>query len=73
MMAYRNGDDPSAGERHLAQAIDDDRLSARQRAEVAFYRGMAERTRGNEAAARQRFAQAQQADPSFMPARLAML
>lgn len=73
MMAYRNGDDPSIGEGYLAQAIDDDRLSPRQRAEVAFYRGMAERTRGHEAAARQRFAQAQQADPSFMPARLAIL
>ncbi len=73
MMAYRNGDDPGVGERYLAQAIDDDRLSVRQRAEVAFYRGMAERTRGNEAAARQRFAQSQQADPSFMPARLAIL
>ena len=73
MMAYRNGDDPTAGEKHLAAALEDDRLTARQRAEVAFYRGMSERTRGNEAAARQRFAQAQQADPTFMPARLAVL
>lgn len=73
MMAYRNGDDPAVGVRHLAAAIEDDRLTARQRSEVAFYRGMAERSVGNEVAARQRFAQAQQADPTFMPARLAML
>lgn len=73
MMAYRNGDDPAPGERFLAQALDDVRLSARQRAEIAFYRGIAERTRANEGAARKRFGEALQADPTFMPARLAML
>ena len=73
MMAYRNGDDPAPGERYLAQAIEDDRLDSRQRAEVAFYRGLAERTRANEGGARKRFAESLQSDPTFMPARLAML
>jgi cyclase len=73
MMAYRNGDDTAPALRLLAQALEDDRLTQRQRSEIAFYRGMCERTVGNEAGARRRFAEAQQADPGFMPARLAML
>lgn len=73
MMAYRNGDDPTPGERLLAEALEDVRLTARQRAEIAFYRGIAERARANEGGARKRFGEAVQADPTFMPARLAML
>lgn len=73
MMAYRNGDDVKPAQRLLAQALEDDRLTARQRAEVAFFRGMCERTLGNEGGARRRYAEALQADPGFMPARLAML
>lgn len=73
MMAFRNGDDTAPAIRLLAEALEDDRLTPRQRAEVAFYRGICERTVGNEAGARRRFAESQQADPGFMPARLAML
>ncbi len=73
MMAYRNGDDPAPAQRLLALALEDDRLTPRHRAEVAFYRGICERTVGSEGAARRRFAEALQADPGFMPARLAML
>ena len=73
MMAFRNGDDPAPAQKLLAQALEDDRLTQRHRAEVAFYRGICERTVGNEGGARRRFAEALQADPGFMPARLAML
>ncbi|MBA3938469.1 MAG: hypothetical protein H0X38_13495, partial [Planctomycetes bacterium] len=45
MMAYRNGDDPARGEGLLERAAADTRLTRRQRAEIAFYRGIAARAR----------------------------
>ncbi len=47
-------------------------LTRRQRAEVRFYPGIAQRARGDEAAARARFAEALEIDASFHPAMLAM-
>ena len=73
MMAYRNGDDPASAQRLLTAALEDERITTRQRAEIAFFRGMCERTSGNEGGARRRYAEALQADPGFMPARLAMM
>lgn len=73
MMAYRNGDDPKRGEEYLEQATSDARLTARQRAEIAFYRGIAERARGNEAQAKRRFGEALATDPSFKPALIAQM
>ncbi len=73
MMAFRNGDDPDRGEQLLDQAAADGRLTARQHAELAFYRGIAERARGNEPAAAQRFAEATALDGTFMPARMAAM
>nr|MBA3710740.1 hypothetical protein [Planctomycetota bacterium] len=73
MMAYRNGDDPSRGEALLERASADPRLDARQRAELAFYRGMAERARGNEAMARDRFDDALRTDAGFRPALIAKM
>ncbi len=73
MMAYRNGDDPARGEELLAEASADATLDARQRAEIAFYRAIAARTRGDEAAAGVGFAAALRADPSYRPALLATM
>ncbi len=73
MMAFRNGDDPSAAFAWLERAAADVRLTARERAESVFYRGMALRALGDEAGAKAAFGQALGADPSFMPARLATM
>jgi cyclase len=73
MMAYRNGDDPTRGEDYLERAAADPRLSRRQRAEIEFYRGIAERARGDELQAKRRFGQALATDPSFKPALIAQM
>jgi glyoxylase-like metal-dependent hydrolase (beta-lactamase superfamily II) len=73
MMAFRNGDDPTRGERLLEEAAADPALDARQRAEIAFYRGIAERARGDEAAAKARFAEALATDGTYRPALLAAM
>jgi cyclase len=73
MMAFRNGDDPGRGEGLLERAGADPGLDARQRAEVAFYRGIAERARGDEIAAKRRFAEALAADAAYRPALLAAM
>jgi len=71
MMAFRNGEDPDRGEAALTQAAAGT-LSVRERAEVAFYQGIAARARGDETAAKAGFAAATRADPGFMPAMLAL-
>jgi hypothetical protein len=71
MMAFRNGDDPSRGVALLERAAADPQLTRRQRSEVSFYRGMAERALGNEPAARARFSESLAIDASFRPAALA--
>jgi glyoxylase-like metal-dependent hydrolase (beta-lactamase superfamily II) len=73
MMAFRNGDDPNRGEALLERAGADKRLSKRQHAEIAFYRGIAERTRGNEAVAKGWFGKALLADPTYKPALMAQM
>jgi len=73
MMAYRNGDDPHRGSERLDQAAADPGLTARQRAEVAFYRGIAARAQGDETGAKARFAEALACDSSYKPAFLAGL
>jgi glyoxylase-like metal-dependent hydrolase (beta-lactamase superfamily II) len=73
MMAFRNGDDPGRGEELLERAAADQRLSPRQRAEVAFYRGIAERARGNEPVAKQWFGRALAADATYKPALMAQM
>jgi glyoxylase-like metal-dependent hydrolase (beta-lactamase superfamily II) len=73
MMAYRNGDNPSRGEAALEKAGADPTLSKRQRAEISFYRGIAERARGNESDAKRRFQEALMTDPTFHPAMLAAM
>lgn len=73
MMAYRNGDDPDRGEALLERAAADPTLSGRHRAEVAFYRGIAARARGDEPGAKARFGEALAADPSFKPALIAQM
>jgi glyoxylase-like metal-dependent hydrolase (beta-lactamase superfamily II) len=72
MMAFRNGDDPSRGEALLDRAAGRE-LDRRQRAELAFYRGIAARARGDEASARARFQEAMLADPAFKPALIASM
>ncbi len=71
MMAFRNGEDPDRGESLLARA-EAGELTARERAEVAFYRGIAARARGDEAAAKTLFTTAARTDSGFMPAILAL-
>ena len=73
MMAYRNGDDPAAAFPWLERAAADARLTRREQAEIAFYRGIALRARSDEAGAKAAFGQALATDPSFMPARLAQM
>ncbi|HYE07109.1 MAG TPA: MBL fold metallo-hydrolase [Planctomycetota bacterium] len=73
MMAFRNGDDPRHGESLLEKASADPRLSRRQRAEVAFYRGIAARARGDELDAKRRFGEALAADAGYHPAMLATM
>ena len=73
MMAFRNGDDTARGVALLERAAADARLTPRQRAEVAFYRAIAERANGNEAGAKQRFGEALACDPSFKPALIAQM
>jgi hypothetical protein len=73
MIAYRNGDDPARGEALLERAAAWPHLTRRQRAEIAFYRGMAERARSREPEARARFDEALAADASFRPALLAKM
>jgi glyoxylase-like metal-dependent hydrolase (beta-lactamase superfamily II) len=73
MMAFRNGDDTSRGVALLERAAADPRLTPRQRAEVAFYRAIAERANGNEAEARRRFGESLACDPSFKPALIAQM
>jgi len=73
MMAFRNGDDPDRGERLLDEAAADTSLDPRQRAELTFYRGIAERARGDEAAAKARFAEALATDGTYRPALLAAM
>ena len=76
MRAYRNGDDPAAGMRHLQQVIERIALPPRgaQRALLAqaqFYLGMGYRTTGDETEARTCFRTALEYLPSFEPALLA--
>jgi cyclase len=73
MMAYRNGDDPTRGEELIERAAAASGLNARQRAEAAFYRGMAARARGDETTAKARYRESLAADPSFKPALLASM
>jgi tetratricopeptide (TPR) repeat protein len=73
MMAFRNGDDPKRGEELLERAAADTRLTQRQQAEIAFYRGIAERARGNEAAAKAWFGRSLQTDASYKPAMMAQM
>ncbi len=73
MVAYRNGDDPRTGEAFLDQAEADARLTPRQLAEVAFYRGIAARARGDEAGALAGFQAALARDAGFRPALLAQM
>jgi glyoxylase-like metal-dependent hydrolase (beta-lactamase superfamily II) len=73
MMAYRNGDDPARGLACLERAAGDARLEPRARAEIAFYRAIAARARGDEAAARAGFADSLCQDPGFRPAMLAQM
>ncbi len=73
MMAFRNGDDPGRGEALLERAAADARLTPRQRAEIAFYRGIAERARGNEPQAKQWFGRALAADQTYKPAIMAQM
>ena len=73
MMAFRNGDDPNRGEALLERASADARLTPRQRAEIAFYRGIAERARGNEPQAKQWFGRALAADQTYKPAIMAQM
>ncbi|MBA3685409.1 MAG: hypothetical protein H0W72_09230, partial [Planctomycetes bacterium] len=73
MMAYRNGDDPDRGEALLERAGADQSLTRRERAEVAFYRGIAARTRGDESSAKSGFARSLAIDPTFRPAMLATM
>ena len=69
MMAFRNGDHPQLGLDRLAEA----ESAGADPAKVSFYKGIAERCMDNEAAAAQHFQAALQANPGFMPARLAMM
>lgn len=69
MMAFRNGDHPRLGLDRLAQA----ESAGADPAKVSFYKGIAERCLENEPAAMQHFQAALQANPGFMPARLAMM
>jgi hypothetical protein len=76
MRAYRNGDDPAEGMRHLQQVIDSIAPPPRgaQRALLAqaqFYRGMGYRTMGDETTALTCFRTALEVLPSFEPALLA--
>ena len=73
MMAHRNGDVPTQAWPWLERAAADPRLTRRERAEVAFYRGIAHRADGDETAAAARFSEAIAADPGFFPARLAQM
>ncbi len=73
MMAYRNGDDPGRGEVLLERAAADPRLTRRQRAEIAFYRGIAARARGDEPAAKARFGESLATDPSYKAAMIAQM
>ncbi len=70
MMAYRGGDDPAMGMIFLETA----RKHAARRehlAEINFYEGMGHRRLGNEARAKELFAESLSQNPGFMPARLA--
>jgi len=71
MMAFRNGEDPARGLVLLERAACWPALSARQQAEVRFYRGMAARAQGDEPGAHQHFRAALALDPSYRPALLA--
>ncbi len=73
MMAFRNGDDPARGEALLQQAAAWPGLSPRQRAELAFYRGIAARSRQQETEALALFRAALADDPGFRPALLASM
>jgi tetratricopeptide (TPR) repeat protein len=73
MMAYRNGDDPARGLECLERAAADARLPRRGRAEVAFYRAIAARARGDETAAKAGFVESLHHDPGYRPALLAQM
>ena len=73
MLAFRNGDDAALAEGLLEQAAAAADLKPRQRAEVAFYQAICARARGHEDAATAGFRSAQAADPSYMPATLALM
>lgn len=72
MGAYRNGDDPAEAMAYLSKALRTS-LSKRDEAKVHCYLGLCYRAREDEAAARASFEKALELDPSYMPARLAML
>ncbi len=63
MMAFRGGEDPSAGMKILEKL---------DTAEAEFYLGMGYRRLGDEAKAREKYQKALNRDPSFMPARMAL-
>lgn len=72
MGAYRNGDDPAEAMTYLSKALRTS-LSQRDEAKVHCYLGLCCRAREDEASARASFEKALELDPSYMPARLAML
>ncbi len=69
MMSFRNGDDPDLGIARLEQAA----AAGAAAEKIHFYRGIAERSSGNESAALSHFQQALSVNPGFMPARLALM
>ena len=74
MMAYRGGDDPSAGMKILRKVVETQdfaSLPAKVRAEAQFYLGMGHRRLGDEEKAKAQFQKALQEDPSFFPAVMA--
>ncbi len=70
MMAYRGGEDPSVGMK-LLESLLDKNPAGRVKAEALFYLGMGHRRLFNEKIAHQFYSRALEADPGFMPARLA--
>lgn len=70
MMAYRGGDDPEQGMVLLRRVVEL-KPGGRAQAEAEFYLGIGFRRLGRESDAKIQFRKALEADPSFMPARLA--
>ena len=71
MSAYRNGNDPAPGMKHLHHILEAAPECAALMADAHFYLGMAHRTRADEPQARAAFAAALRHVPAHRPARLA--